>query len=66
MKSDKVRQVDCPTCQAVVLWTRSNKYRPFCSERCKLIDLGDWAMEKRIIVGEPVYPDVGEGWENVK
>jgi len=64
MKFGNVRQVDCPTCQAVVLWTRSNKYRPFCSERCKLVDLGDWATEKRIIAGELVYPDVGEDSES--
>ena len=30
-----------------------NRYRPFCSERCKLIDLGDWAMERnRVSVEE--------------
>jgi len=29
-----------------VAWVTENTYRPFCSERCKLIDLGDWAMEK--------------------
>jgi endogenous inhibitor of DNA gyrase (YacG/DUF329 family) len=29
-----------------VAWSRENPYRPFCSERCKLIDLGDWAMER--------------------
>ena len=27
-------------------WVAENAYRPFCSERCKLIDLGDWAMER--------------------
>jgi len=34
--------VDCPTCGKKVEWTEKNKYRPFCSERCKLIDLGRW------------------------
>jgi len=29
-----------------VAWRPENRYRPFCSERCKLFDLGDWAMEK--------------------
>jgi endogenous inhibitor of DNA gyrase (YacG/DUF329 family) len=29
-----------------VAWKPENLYRPFCSERCKLFDLGDWAMEK--------------------
>ena len=42
----KARFVSCPRCGAQVAWTAENRYRPFCSERCKLIDLGDWAMEK--------------------
>ena len=37
--------VDCPTCGKKVEWTESNKFRPFCSERCKQIDLGAWASE---------------------
>ncbi|MGL6224371.1 MAG: DNA gyrase inhibitor YacG, partial [Steroidobacteraceae bacterium] len=32
----------CPTCQQPVEWSAAAKWRPFCSERCKLIDLGDW------------------------
>ena len=52
MKSGRVRQVDCPTCQAVILWTHSNKYRPFCSQRCRLIDLGEWAQEKYTVAAE--------------
>ena len=42
----QTRLVSCPRCNAQVAWTSENPYRPFCSERCKLIDLGDWAMEK--------------------
>ncbi len=42
----KARFVTCPRCGAQVAWLHENHYRPFCSERCKLIDLGDWAMEK--------------------
>jgi endogenous inhibitor of DNA gyrase (YacG/DUF329 family) len=38
--------VDCPICGKKVEWTEQNKYRPFCSERCKKIDLGAWAEEK--------------------
>ena len=38
--------VNCPTCAAKVEWTEANKFRPFCSERCKQIDLGAWAEEK--------------------
>lgn len=41
--------VNCPTCAAKVEWIDANKYRPFCSERCKQIDLGAWAEEKYTI-----------------
>lgn len=41
-----VTVVDCPTCGKQVEWTEQNRYRPFCSERCKQIDLGAWAEEK--------------------
>ena len=30
--------VECPTCQKKVEWKAENKYRPFCSDRCHLID----------------------------
>lgn len=39
------RTVRCPTCAAPVAWTPQARFRPFCSERCKLIDLGAWANE---------------------
>jgi endogenous inhibitor of DNA gyrase (YacG/DUF329 family) len=39
------RTVACPTCGAPVPWTPESKFRPFCSERCKTIDLGAWANE---------------------
>ncbi|WP_366949783.1 DNA gyrase inhibitor YacG [Immundisolibacter sp.] len=32
----------CPTCQRPAVWSPENPYRPFCSERCKLADLGSW------------------------
>jgi endogenous inhibitor of DNA gyrase (YacG/DUF329 family) len=51
--------VSCPQCGAQVAWTSGSKWKPFCSERCKLIDLGDWAAEKYRIEVEP--PDPGEG-----
>lgn len=41
--------VDCPTCGKKVEWSEQNKYRPFCSLRCKQIDLGAWAEEKYVI-----------------
>ncbi len=39
-------KVSCPSCGAEVVWGRDFPYRPFCSERCKLVDLGAWATEK--------------------
>jgi endogenous inhibitor of DNA gyrase (YacG/DUF329 family) len=41
--------VECPTCGAKVTWSEQEKYRPFCSLRCKQIDLGAWAEEKYTI-----------------
>jgi endogenous inhibitor of DNA gyrase (YacG/DUF329 family) len=41
----EVRTVACPTCGKPVEWA-ANVWRPFCSERCKLIDLGAWATER--------------------
>ncbi|AKU10473.1 MAG: DNA gyrase inhibitor YacG [Steroidobacteraceae bacterium] len=41
----KIRTVNCPQCGAPVRWVPENRFRPFCSERCKQIDLGAWASE---------------------
>jgi uncharacterized protein len=46
--------VACPTCKRPIEYSPDNKWRPFCSERCKLIDLGEWAAEKHAI---PVRDD---------
>lgn len=48
----------CPTCQKPIEWSEKYPHRPFCSERCKLIDLGEWASEGHKIPGQPVYDDV--------
>lgn len=44
----------CPRCKQPSELSSTNLYRPFCSERCKLIDLGSWAAEEHKIAGEPV------------
>jgi endogenous inhibitor of DNA gyrase (YacG/DUF329 family) len=50
---DKQRLVNCPHCGKPVPWSAGNPHRPFCSERCRLIDLGQWATESyRIPVAE--------------
>jgi endogenous inhibitor of DNA gyrase (YacG/DUF329 family) len=49
--------VKCPTCQRGVAWTAEQLFRPFCSERCRLIDLGEWVMEEKRIAGESLLSD---------
>jgi len=39
--------VTCPTCGNSVPWDASAVWRPFCSERCRLLDLGAWFTEER-------------------
>jgi uncharacterized protein len=39
------RVVACPGCGAPVEWTPASRWRPFCSERCKVVDVGAWASE---------------------
>lgn len=53
-------KVKCPTCGKALAWDPDNKWRPFCSERCKLIDLGDWVSERHAIPGEPAADVMGE------
>ncbi len=51
-KKDVTKIVACPTCKKSVKWDQQNVFRPFCSKRCKLIDLGEWASEGHKIPGE--------------
>lgn len=44
-----ILEVNCPTCNVLVTWTPENLFRPFCSERCRLIDLGEWFSDERRI-----------------
>lgn len=48
--------VDCPVCGRKAEYTPANRWRPFCSQRCKLVDLGQWASDGYAIPGEPVDP----------
>jgi endogenous inhibitor of DNA gyrase (YacG/DUF329 family) len=45
-------RVKCPTCGRQIAWSQDNPFRPFCSERCRLIDLGAWLSEQRAIPGD--------------
>jgi len=46
-------RVKCPTCGRPVEWSAESTYRPFCSDRCRLIDLGAWLTEQHAIPDEP-------------
>jgi uncharacterized protein len=52
-----VLQVTCPTCQGKLDWSPASRFRPFCSERCRLIDLGAWAAEKYSVPVEAIDPE---------
>jgi endogenous inhibitor of DNA gyrase (YacG/DUF329 family) len=52
-----VTTVACPTCGEAAVFAPENRWRPFCSERCRLIDLGAWADESYRI---PAKPDESE------
>jgi endogenous inhibitor of DNA gyrase (YacG/DUF329 family) len=46
-------KVKCPRCRKEVPW-EGNSHRPFCSDRCRLVDLGAWTQERYRIAGEEV------------
>ncbi len=54
-----MRTVKCPHCGNPADYKSENEFRPFCSERCKLIDLGDWA-EGRYAIAVQTPPDPEE------
>jgi len=45
------RKINCPTARKETPWD-DNPHRPFCSERCRLLDLGAWAQERYRIPAE--------------
>jgi uncharacterized protein len=55
--SRPARTVACPACGQNATLEPANPYRPFCSERCRLVDLGAWARESYRIPAEPVPGD---------
>jgi len=55
----KPGQVKCPRCGRPAEW-QGNPWRPFCSERCKLMDLAAWADAEYAVPGEEL-PKEGEG-----
>ena len=58
-------RVKCPTCRKECSWD-DNPHRPFCSDRCQLIDLGAWTEERYRIPGRKVETQFGEDEEDKK
>jgi len=54
-------QYPCPQCQKTLTWNPENPDRPFCSERCKQIDLGAWASGDYAIAGDELENDFSSG-----
>ncbi|MDP0562291.1 MAG: DNA gyrase inhibitor YacG [Candidatus Endonucleobacter sp. (ex Gigantidas childressi)] len=50
-------KIKCPYCTTENEWSSDNQFRPFCSERCKLIDFGAWAKEEHVISGNSEIDD---------
>ncbi len=59
----KSMKITCPVCKKKTRW-EGNQFKPFCSERCKLIDLGKWASEEYRIAGEK--KDIPDGEKDEK
>lgn len=51
----EAKTVTCPACGGPSLYAPSNRYRPFCSERCKTHDLGAWASEDFRVPTAPTF-----------
>ncbi|GIX31138.1 MAG: hypothetical protein KatS3mg124_1610 [Porticoccaceae bacterium] len=61
MSPQAPRRLHCPTCGKPVEWSDAFPHRPFCSERCRLIDLGQWAAERYRIPGDGDEPPPRSG-----
>ena len=53
----------CPICHRPVTY-EGNPYRPFCSERCKLIDFGAWVNEEYAVPAHEPAPSLEEAEQN--
>jgi hypothetical protein len=58
-------QLKCPVCKKKTVW-EENPWRPFCSEKCKMTDLGTWASGNYRIAGDKLEKLEGDEPENDK
>ena len=49
-----MKKIKCPECKVETEWSKDNEFRPFCSKRCYMMDLGSWASGKHKIAGKPL------------
>lgn len=56
------RKVHCPSCAKPALLSPRNPWRPFCSERCRSVDLGAWASERFRVPAESPPVDNDAAW----
>ena len=56
------KKLPCPTCGKPIFWSEEFPYRPFCSRRCQLIDLGEWANESYRVPASDENQEK-DGWE---
>ncbi len=62
-----MKKYSCPNCNKNSSLSTDNPWRPFCSERCRLIDLGDWMDESNKIASEPAeFIDSNSEEDNIK
>jgi uncharacterized protein len=55
--------MNCPSCKRPIQW-EDNPHRPFCSERCKLLDFGAWANEEYTVPAEETAPSLEDSERN--
>ncbi|MGI9228972.1 MAG: DNA gyrase inhibitor YacG [Gammaproteobacteria bacterium] len=56
-----MKKILCPTCNKTTSSDRNNPCKPFCSEKCKMIDLGSWLSERYSIPDQQLDPNNFEG-----
>jgi len=57
-------KIKCPVCKKYAVWA-DNPWRPFCSERCRTLDLGKWFDEDYRVAGEPVPASEHENLDKI-